>query len=179
MAEKKKVPPRIVPDRDSKYMGMALAYAGLSKDPSTQMGAVLIDHDNEPLGWGYNGPPACIDDNAMNWDRPEKYDYMLHAEDNAIDHSHSYLGDATLYVTGLPCKRCMLRILSKNIKRVVYLERPYDNKSMQVVSADVDKVHELARAGGVKLEKFAGNLNWLSDWTITLRNLGILGGKDK
>jgi dCMP deaminase len=179
MAEKKRVPPRIVPDRDSKYMAMALIVAGLSKDPSTQIGSLIIDEDNSPLGWGYNGPPAQIDDNAINWDRPDKYDFIIHAEENAIDHSNAWLGNATIYVTGLPCKKCMLRIVSKGIKRVCYLEREYDKNSMQVVSADVARVHEIAKLGGVKLDAFKGNLNWLPDWTIVLRNLGILGGKDK
>jgi dCMP deaminase len=179
MAEKKKVLPRIVPDRDSKYMGIALVVAGLSKDPSTQIGSLIIDDDNSPLGWGYNGPPSQIDDGAISWERPDKYDYIIHAEENAIDHSNAFLGNATIYVTGLPCKKCMIRIVSKGIKRVCYLDRDYDPKSMQAVSADVAKVHEIAKLAGVKLDRFTGNLNWLPDWTITLRNLGILGGKDK
>jgi hypothetical protein len=71
----------------------------------------------------------------------------------------------------------MLRIVSKGIKRVCYLEREYDKGSMQVVSADVARVREIAKLGGVKLDVFKGNLNWLPDWTIVLRNLGILGNK--
>ena len=46
MAEKKKVPPRLTPDRDSKYMGLAWMMAGFSKDPSTQIGSMIINSDN-------------------------------------------------------------------------------------------------------------------------------------
>ena len=169
-----KLPPRSVPSRDAKYMSLALMVAGFSKDPHTQMGAVIVSDDNIGLGYGYNGPPACVDDNAVNWDRPYKYDIMLHAEDNAIDHSPPSLDNATLYVTGLPCKRCMLRILSKRIPRVVYLDRTYDKGSMQAVTDDIRAVHELAKIGKVSLEKFGGDLRWLEEWVEQLKQMGLL-----
>ena len=131
MTEKKKIPPRQVPDRDSKYMGLAWIHAAFSKDPSTQVGAVIVSDDNFPLGSGYNGPPRKVDDNAFSWDRPSKenpdefskYDIIVHAEVNAIDHScGGYLEDSTLYVTALPCPACMKEIVRKEIGRVVYMD---------------------------------------------------------
>lgn len=173
MSEKKKVPPRPTPDRDSKYMGLAWIMAGFSKDPNTQIGSTIVDADNRPLGWGYNGPPALIPDDSFSWERPEKYLYIKHAEDNAINHSTGDLSDATLYVTGLPCKHCMLDIVDKKIKRVVYMDKKYDANSMQAVKDDVEATHELARKSGITLEKFEGNLAWLLDWVLQLKGLGI------
>jgi dCMP deaminase len=173
MAEKKKVPPRLTPDRDSKYMGLAWMMAGFSKDPSTQIGSMIINSDNRPLGWGYNGPPRAIDDNSFSWERPEKYDYVKHAEDNALCHSHGCLDEATLYVTGLPCKACMLDIVDAGIKRVVYMDKRYDAASMQAQQDDINRVHDIAQKAGVKLEKFKGNIGWIQDWVMHLKGLGI------
>jgi dCMP deaminase len=68
----KKIPPRLVPPRDDKYMGLAFMMAGFSKDPNTQVGAIIVDRKNHPLGWGYNGPPSEILDCDVNWGRPDK-----------------------------------------------------------------------------------------------------------
>lgn len=172
--QKNKVPPRPVPDRDTKYMGIAVMYAGLSKDPNTQMGALIVSLDNEPLSFGYNGPPAKIDDTFINWDRSEKYDFIAHAEENAIDYSCGDLSESTIYVTGMPCKKCMLRIVRAKIRRVCYLERPYDPGSMQSKEKDKEKALEIAQLGKVKVEKFTGNLNWLGDWVMHMKAIGVL-----
>jgi len=168
------VPPRNVPSRDEKYMGLALIYSGLSKDPSTQMGCIIVGEDNIPVSFGYNGPPSTIDDTLINWDRPDKYDYILHAEDNAIDFAMFSLDSTIMYVTGLPCKRCMLRIASKCIPKVCYLHREYDAGSMQANKENIAIVKNIANLANIKLYEFSGNLSWLEDHTMNLRKLGIL-----
>jgi dCMP deaminase len=178
-----KINPRIVPDRDSKYMGEAWMKAAFSKDPNTQVGAVIVSPDNYPLGSGYNGPPKRIDDNSFSWERPprdnpdafSKYDVIVHAEINAMDHSMcSDLSGSTLYVTAMPCPDCMLEIIRKQISRVVYYDfQSSYNSSLQ--NADWrEKSEKLAAMGRVRLEKFNGNLHWITDWTIRLRDLHVL-----
>jgi dCMP deaminase len=178
-----KVNPRIVPDRDSKYMGEAWMKAAFSKDPNTQVGAVIVDSNNMPLGSGYNGPPRKIIDSSFSWERPpkenpdafSKYDVIVHAEINAIDHSLcSDLSGSTLYVTAMPCPSCMLEIVRKEISRVVY----YDFQSSQTSSLQNsdwrEKSVKLATMGHVRLDLFKGNLNWIPDWIKRLKDLGIL-----
>ena len=59
--EKEKVKgPRIVPNRDDRYMGLAFFHASFSKDQNTQVGAVIVNSNNEITGTGYNGPPKKI-----------------------------------------------------------------------------------------------------------------------
>ena len=130
MSNNKKVPPRAVPDRDSKYMALAWIIAGFSKDPNTQCGAMLIDSLNNPLGWGYNGPPRLIDDKSFSWSRPDKYDKIIHAEINALRHAVGDASGSTLYVTGLPCRRCMLHIIEAEVERVVYTNFESDQDSL-------------------------------------------------
>jgi dCMP deaminase len=170
----KLVPPRSVPGRDDKYMGLAFWHASFSKDPSTQVGCVIIGADNTPLGSGYNGPPREIQDNQINWDRPHKYDFIKHAEFNAMRHSHGDLRDATLYVTAKPCKGCMLDIVDRGIKRVIYF--PYkgtDSASSLHDKTIEDKGDEIARLGRVQLIPFSGNLNWMRDRIEVMKEQGI------
>ena len=173
-----KVPPRETPDRDSRYMGLAWVYAGFSKDPHTQVGAVVVNEYNCLLGIGYNGPPRLIDDDSISWDRstdPEevtRYDVVVHAESNAIDHSCGDVTGATIYVTALPCPRCMLEIVRHEIGRVVYFDFQGDSNSSLQNASWRDKSMNIAKSV-VKVEKFKGDVSWIADWNERLRRLGI------
>ena len=169
--------PRAVPSRDEKYMAMAMWAASFSKDPDTQVGAFIIDSSNRPLGWGYNGPPSSIRDEDINWERPYKYDYVEHAEENAIDFSRlgfQTLDGSILYVTARPCKKCMLKIVKNKINKVVFF--PYkskDPKSSLNSHDSIQKVQEIAKKGNVDLQEFEGNLNWIRDRVSQMELLGV------
>lgn len=173
----KKIPPKAVPSRDERYMGLALWIAAFSKDHHTQMGAIIVSADNEPLGMGYNGPPRQIKDSDISWGRPEKYDYIIHAEKNAISHC---LGrdsrGSTLYVTGLPCKNCMIDIVNAGIKNVVYF--PYESEDEESTFNNVkhiEKTKEIAKSGSVFLKEFSGNLNWMRDRIKMMESINVFG----
>lgn len=170
-----KLSPRVTADRPSYYMGLAFLMAAKSKDPHTQMGAVIVSPENIPLGFGYNGPPKNIDDEVIDWNRPYKYDYIEHAEENSIEHSTGCLKGATIYVTAKPCKKCMLKIVRKQIKKVCYFcHKPNDSGSMFAVDQETfDKADEIAELGGVILEPFTGNLNWIKDVVNQMEKKGI------
>lgn len=173
MAEKKRVPPRSTPERDAKYIAMAWVYAGLSKDPSTQVGAVIIDPGNNPKGWGYNGPPANIPDDSFSWERPEKYDYIRHAEQNAIAHS-DWTEGCTLYCSAMPCKKCMLDIAEAKIIRVVYYDyQALSGSSLTQNTEDRDRSLDIAHKARIQVVKFQGNLGWLPDWVMSLKDKGV------
>lgn len=178
-----KISPRVVPDRDSKYMGEAWMKAAFSKDPNTQVGAVIVSLNNSPLGSGYNGPPRRINDSDFSWERPpandpdafSKYDVVVHAEINAIDHCYADPAGATLYVTAMPCPDCMLEIVRKEIQRVVYYDFQSTANSSLQNSYWREKTQKIADLGRVRMEVFEGNLNWVPDWMSRLRDLGIFG----
>lgn len=172
-----KIPPREVPQRDDFYMGMAFWAAAKSKDPNTQVGAFIIDFENVPLGWGYNGPPRQIQDNLISWERPGKYDFICHAEENAIDYARGSLENATIYVTAQPCTRCMLRIVKEGIKKAVYypMSRKADSASSLTSEEIHKKTEEIARLGGVQLVEFYGNLNWMRDRMKWMEAMGVFG----
>lgn len=111
------------PDWDTYFITLALLVAQRSIDPSTKHGAIAVDKDNTILAVGYNSPPRGCQDNLIPLTRPEKYAFMVHAEEalicNAAKHGIS-LNGATLYITGHPCDRCFRGILNAGIKKVVY-----------------------------------------------------------
>jgi dCMP deaminase len=170
---KKKTPPRTVPSRDEKYMALAFCVAQLfSKDPVTQIGAVIVDEYNAPQGYGYNGPPKSMDDKEVDWSRPEKYDMVVHAEINAIYHSYGSLNGSTLYVTAPPCPRCMLEIIATGIERVVYFNLKRDSGS-SINEEALAKIQMLANQSKIKLVEFSGNLNCIRDAVVNMAKMGV------
>ena len=70
---------------DHRYLEVARVVGTWSKDPSTQIGAVAVGLKGQILAQGYNGFARGIDDlQDRNDDRPTKYKYIVHAEQNLI-----------------------------------------------------------------------------------------------
>lgn len=133
------------------FMTLALVASLKSKDPSTQVGAVIIDNKTRKLvSSGYNGFPRYIDDDQIPQTRPEKYLYVVHAELNAILHASRELGDCSLYATVFPCSDCMKTIVQTGIKRVVYLNE-LNGGDWEESRKATSRMAELA---GVTVEKF-------------------------
>lgn len=114
----------MTPDKwDVRYMDMAKLVATWSKDPSSKIGAVAVNDKGQILTTGYNGFPRDIADNDRLDDRPTKYKYIVHAEQNAI-YNATYNGvslyGATMYVAGLPCcSECAKGLIQVGISKVV------------------------------------------------------------
>ena len=111
------------PTWDTYFMSMAYLVAQRSLDPRTKHGAVVVDRDHTILSVGYNGPPRGCQDQNVPLTSPEKYDWMVHAENaaiiNAARHGISLLG-SIFYVTGYPCPRCVGAIINVGASRVIY-----------------------------------------------------------
>lgn len=112
------------------FMDIAKLTAKRSKDPHTKVGAVLVK-DNHILGLGYNGEPRDFSYD-FDWHSSEKYDYVIHAEMNAIANACSIganVKDADIYVTLSPCPECMKLLIQFGIKNIYYLheyEKSFD-----------------------------------------------------
>ncbi|MCK9458332.1 MAG: deaminase [Proteobacteria bacterium] len=170
---KKRTPPREVPTRDERYMGLAFCIAQLfSKDPHTQVASVIVGDENRPKGWGYNGPPQSIADDEVDWSRPEKYDMIVHSEINAINHSFGSLKEATIYITAPPCPRCMLEIIAAGIDKIIYFNFRADAGS-SVNAEALAKIEEIAKKAGIQLTEFSGNLNCVKDAVADMDRIGI------
>ncbi len=142
---------------DEYFMSIALLSAKRSKDPSTQVGACIVDDDNKVVSIGYNGMPRGIKDSDLTWEKGEdlnnKYLYVCHAEFNAILNTRngSALKGCRVYVTLFPCNECAKAIVQTGIKEVIYLSNKYKDS----VSTRASK--KILELGGVKITEYKGN----------------------
>jgi len=116
--------------RDEYFMSVALLSAQRSKDPSTQVGACIVDPDKKIVWIWYNGFPIGCSDEILPREREgnmldTKYPYVVHAEANAILNSTQNLKWCTMYVAMFPCNECAKLIIQSGIKKVVYLIDKY------------------------------------------------------
>lgn len=103
---------------DKRFLALADLASTWSKDPSTGVGAVVVDQSNRVVSLGYNGFPRGVDDTYGT--REQKLMRTIHAEDNAILFAARDLTGCTLYVTHHPCARCAAKIVQSGIARVVF-----------------------------------------------------------
>jgi dCMP deaminase len=117
--------PDKVPEWDDYFLEMCEVVSARSKDPSTKHGAVLVDEKHRIVSTGYNGASRKIPDYLLDWGRPAKYNWgIIHAEENALwTAERRDLDGCTLYVTGRPCCRCMMRIIHLGVSRIVCNDR--------------------------------------------------------
>lgn len=112
------------------FMGIAHLSALRSKDPSTQVGAVIVDDEHKVVSIGYNGFPRGISDDIYPWDREgntldTKYPYVVHAELNAILNAPRSVKNCTIYVSLFPCNECAKAIIQSGITEIVYESDKY------------------------------------------------------
>jgi len=129
-------------------MGMAETVARRSKDPRTKVGAVIVSEDKTDISSAYNGFPTGMTETDSRWE--DKYQYVIHAELNAILNAKKDLRGWTLYCTMFPCRECTKVILQTGIKRVVYLQA----HSASVIGT-IDGSKGLFAERGVKVEQFS------------------------
>jgi len=125
------------------FMRIASTSALRSKDPSTKVGCCIVK-DHKIIGIGYNGMPNGIPDDSpeISWERPEKYQYVVHAEVNAILNTVSFdkLRGATLYCTLFPCNECMKIIIQSGITEIVYADMKDPSRSDMKASLTMMKL---------------------------------------
>lgn len=93
-----------------------------SKDPSSKVGAMIVRPNFSYVSSGYNGFPMGMHDDPEIWnDRARKYDYVQHAERNALAFSHSVdVHGCYLVVNLYPCHDCAGLIIQHGIKKIFY-----------------------------------------------------------
>lgn len=102
------------------FMSLAETTAQRSKDPSTKVGCIIADTNNRVIGTGYNGMIAGISEDYLWEPREKKYQYVIHAELNALLHTTRDARGATMYCTLEPCDQCMKAIATAGIKHIYF-----------------------------------------------------------
>lgn len=102
-----------------------------SKDPNSKVGCVILSQDMATLlSIGVNSFPDGVDDTpSQRWTRPVKYNFVVHAEQNAIAKAARFgtpLQGSTSVQTMFPCINCAKAMIQAGI-RCVLVPRPLDN----------------------------------------------------
>lgn len=114
---------------DLRFLRLAREVSTWSKDPSTQVGAVLVSPDRKDVFFGYNGFPTQLEDTEERLNnRDIKLQYTIHAEMNAILNAKRNVEGFTAYTTFVPCDRCAIHLIQSGISRVV---SPYPELELQ------------------------------------------------
>jgi dCMP deaminase len=107
------------PSWDEYFLALAEQVSTRSPDPHTKHGCVLVDAGKRVVSTGYNGPVSGLPHELVPIVRPDKYDWFIHAEDNAVAFARCDLRGTTAYVTGTPCAACFRRLLQVGVRRIV------------------------------------------------------------
>ena len=135
---------------ESYFMGIAHLSALRSKDPNTQVGAVIVDENKKVVSIGYNGFPMGCDDDEYPWENEgssleTKYVYVVHAELNAILNSPRTVKGCSIYVSLFPCHECAKAIIQSGIQEIVYESDKYASSESVLASK------RMLESAGVKM----------------------------
>ncbi len=129
------------------FMDMAHKVASRSKDPSTKVGCIVTSKDKVVVASGYNGIPQGVRDLPERMERPAKYLWTAHAEENAVALAArvgASLRDGYAYVTHHPCSRCARSLIQAGIQ-VVYVDKGKTNMPQE----EFDVAKEMFTEAGV------------------------------
>lgn len=104
----------------SRFLSLAATIAQWSKDPRTKVGAVAVGASRQVLETGFNGIPRGVRDLDERMERPAKYLWTAHAEENLVAHAaRKQLEGSTVYVTHLCCSACARMLINAGVAKVV------------------------------------------------------------
>ncbi|XP_061393990.1 probable deoxycytidylate deaminase [Musca vetustissima] len=128
------------------FMATAVLSSQRSKDPVTQVGAVIVNEDNRIVAIGYNGFPSRCEDDEFPWYKASEIEelleedqqldpmqdkkmFVVHAEANAILNKNcANLKGTRIFTTLFPCNECAKLIVQSGITKVYYISDKYADK---------------------------------------------------
>jgi dCMP deaminase len=103
-----------------RFLRLAREVASWSKDPSTKVGCVITNGQNQILSLGFNGFPRGICDDERLLSREKKYPIIVHAEANALLNATSKLQGSIVHVWPfMPCSSCTAMLIQAGVSRVI------------------------------------------------------------
>ena len=143
------------PSWNDVLMAMTFVLKQRSMD-STKHGCLAVDQHHAILSGGYNGPPRGSIDNNIPLDRPAKYDFIIHSEDNTILNAARNgikLDNSNFIVSGRPCSRCLRSMISAGSKEIIY----GPTQSHMVNEEDMKVQDQLLIGQKVKIKEYEGS----------------------
>jgi len=141
---------------DRRFLELAKLVSTWSKDPSTGVGAVLVNDQKQVVGIGYNGFAAgVVDDPARYADKPTKYKMIVHAEMNAIIQAGHAAKGCKLYVYPsfwYPniCHDCAKHAIQAGVKCVVGYKADPNNPRISNWKESLELSGQMFKEAGVE-----------------------------
>jgi len=115
---------------DKRFIELAQFISSWSKDPSSKIGAVIVDENRRIISTGYNGFARWVADHEHRYENRElKYKMVLHAEENAILFAKQNLDGCSIYINVMPpCSHCAALIIQSGIANVFVPKCPIPDR---------------------------------------------------
>ena len=142
------------------YMSLAYRYAQKSKDPSTQVGAVLIHPEFGLVEGSYNHIPTKLQIHPKRWERENKVHYCEHAERNVLYQAASKgikCEGLMMYCNWPCCVDCARAIIQCGITKVVGHKKLIDLTPVRWKDS-IRMGAEFLREAGVEVEYWTGKV---------------------
>lgn len=140
------------PSKNEYWMRIAESVATRSHDSETQVGAILVKNDTGMIvASGHNGFVRGAPDKLLPTTRPEKYQFMVHAEENLVTHcarNGISVDNCTLVITLSPCQKCLRLMWQAGITQVICRDIYRDHT---IALADLNIEEEKTIEGYTKL----------------------------
>jgi len=107
---------------DTRWSKILAVVSEWSEDTSSKYGAVIVDKRQRLLSTGFNGIPSGIRFESRYHNRPDKYNYFVHAEINAILNAPLSVTGCTMYLLKPPCAQCAGAIINSGVTAVKFLK---------------------------------------------------------
>lgn len=142
---------------DMRFLALSEHIATWSKDPSSQVGSVIVRPNRTVCSTGYNGFPRKMPDTTAHYQNREiKYQRVIHAEMNAILTAPEPLTGCAIYIWPIPvCVRCAPHVAQTGITRVVAPEKRWFPDLWDRV--DVDEAIKILQLCGIRVSLRAYN----------------------
>lgn len=124
------------------HLKRASVIAENSPDETTKVGCIIVNEYCDTLATGYNGFIRGAKDEKLPQTRPEKYNFFIHAEANAILQAAARgtaLRNSICFCTLSPCSACMRMLWQVGIKEIYFVEK-YRDFDKQVNMQDLNLI---------------------------------------
>lgn len=107
------------------YMKMAHNVKEMSPDAETKVGAIMLSEEGRIIASSFNGFLRGAPDHTMPNTRPDKYEFIQHAERNIL-YNCAYEGirtkNTTIICTLSPCLECLRACFQSGVTTIVFDE---------------------------------------------------------
>lgn len=102
-----------------RFFEIARKISSWSSD-TTKVGAVAVDDQGRIIQTGFNDFPPGVLDKDYRRERPTKYMFMSHAEENIVAYAaRKVLQGSTIFLNLHPCSSCARQIITAGVKKII------------------------------------------------------------